>query len=43
MPDQVNTKISNDEYENLISQTLGEKIFKDKAKNRQFFKQSDWN
>ena len=31
MPDQVNTKISNDEYENLISQTLGEKSFKDKT------------
>ena len=31
MPDQVNTKISNDEYENLISQTLGEKSFKEKT------------
>ena len=31
MPDQVNTKISNDEYENLISQTFGEKSFKDKT------------
>ena len=29
MQDRINTKISNDEYENLISQTLGKKSFKD--------------